>query len=308
MNLDSQPVKPPKGGIVSLGCFDGIHLGHQKIISLMNAQARKRNLKTALYLFYPHPFQVLNPKKPFQRLLSLRELKSILKNCSLDFVGVIAFSKSFSLLSPREFVQSFIGPQLRPKMIVAGYDFSFGRCRKGDISDLKSFGKEEKFEVIQAPAHLVSGSPVSTSRIKEALCLGQAEEAARLFGRPFFLMAPVVKGQGRGRKLGYPTANLSVAKDKFLPKKGVYSARIRRKGQMSQPAVLNIGHRPTFGDSEKVTVEAHILNGPVESLYHRTLKVEIQSFLREERAFKNSSQLQRQIQKDVQMSLNNLSR
>ena len=306
--MDSQPVKPPKEGVVSLGCFDGIHLGHQKIISLMKNQARKRNLKTAIYLFHPHPFQVLNPGKPFQQLFSLRELKIILKSCPLDFFGIIAFSESFSRLSPKEFIQSFIGPQLQPKVMVVGYDFSFGRRRLGRISDLKAFGKEENFEVIQAPAHLVAGRPVSTSRIKEALSLGQVEEATRLAGSPFFLMAPVVKGQGRGRKLGYPTANLSVAKDKFLPKKGVYSARIWWKGQIGQPAVLNIGHRPTFGASERVTVEAHILKGHIEDLYRRTLKVEIHSFLREEKAFKNSIELQKQIQKDVQRALNNLSR
>ena len=274
----------------------------------MKTQAQKRNLKTALYLFYPHPFQVLNPGKPFGRLLSLRELKPILKTCPLDFFGIIAFSKGFSRLSPKEFIRSFIGPQLRPKVVVAGYDFSFGRRRLGHISDLKSFGKEENFEVIQAPVHLVSGGPVSTSRIKEALSLGQVEEANHLLGRPFFLRAPVVKGQGRGRELGYPTANLSVAKDKFLPKKGVYSARIRWKNQKNQPAVVNIGCRPTFGDSKEVMVEAHILSEPVENLYRRTLKVEIHSFLREERAFKDSAGLRKQIQKDIRKSLNNLSR
>ena len=305
--LDSQPIKPPKGGVISLGCFDGIHLGHQKIISVMKGQAREKNLKTALYLFHPHPFQILNPEKPFKRLFSIGELKYILEPYQLDFLGIISFSRSFSQLSPQEFIRSFIGPQFQPKVIVVGYDFSFGRQREGRISDLKVLGKEENFEVVQAPAHLIDGKPVSTSRIKTALSLGQMEEVCKLSSRPFFLTAPAVKGQGRGRTLGYPTANLSVPTDKSLPKKGVYSAQVWLENLPGRPAVVNIGHKPTFGDSKKVTVEVHIIKGLFDDLYHRTLRVEINSFLREERAFKNSTELQKQIQEDVRIALNNLS-
>ena len=305
-SLDSQPIKPPKGGVISLGCFDGIHLGHQKIISVMKDQAREKNLKTGLYLFHPHPFQILNPEKPFRRLFSLRELKYILEPYQLDFLGVISFSKSFSRLSPKEFIRSFIKPQFHPKVIVVGYDFSFGRHRQGRISDLKTLGEQENFEVVQAPAHLVDGKPVSTSRIKSALSLGQMEEVCRLSSRPFFLIASVVRGRGFGRTLGYPTANLSFPEDKSLPKKGVYSARVWLKGLPGQLAVVNIGHKPTFGGSKKVTVEAHIIKGSFDDLYHQTLRVEINSFLREERAFKNSIELQKQIQEDVRIALNNL--
>ncbi|MCY4512413.1 MAG: riboflavin biosynthesis protein RibF, partial [Bdellovibrionales bacterium] len=306
-NLDSFPVKAPKKGVISLGCFDGIHLGHQKIISVMKAQAQEKDLKTALYVFFPHPFQVLNPDKPFKRLFSIRELKHILESYQLDFFGKVSFSRNFSQLSPAEFIQSFIAPQFQPKVIVVGYDFSFGRNREGRISDLRNFGREENFQVVQAPVHLVGGRPVSTSRIKEALSLGRMEEVHQLLRRSFFIIAPVVKGQGRGRKLGYPTANLLLPEDKLLPKKGVYSARVWMEDRKGHPAVLNIGYKPTFGGSKKMTIEVHMIKGLFDDLYNRTLRVEIHSFIREERAFKSSIDLQRQIRRDVKVALNNLS-
>ena len=304
-DLENHPTKPPKGGVIALGCFDGIHLGHQKIISAMKAQTREKNLKSALYIFYPHPLQVLNPSRPFQRLFTLEELKHIFKSYKLDFLGLISFSKDFSRLSPEEFVRAFIVPQFQPDTLVVGYDFSFGRDRSGRISDLKALGKEVNFEVIQIPAQILDGKPVSTSRIKKALSLGQTKEACRLSGKPFFFFAPVVKGEGRGKGLGYPTANLSLSKDKLLPKTGVYSAQAGLKGRPGVPAVLNIGYKPTFGFSKKLTVEVHIINNPVGDLYGQTLKVEIGSFIREERPFKNSVALRKQIQKDVQIALNN---
>lgn len=306
LNLENTPVKAPQKGVISLGCFDGIHLGHQKIISVMKAQARKNHLRTALYVFFPHPLRILKPERPFQRLFSIGELKHILESYSLDFFGMIPFSRDFSRLSPKEFVHSFIVPQFQPKIIVVGYDFSFGHHREGNISDLEAFGKEGGFKVVRTPVQVVDGKPVSTSRIKEALSSGQMEEVRQLSGRRFFLMAPVVEGQGRGRKLGYPTANLLLPKDKLLPKKGVYSARVWLREAKSHPAVLNIGYKPTFGDSREMTVEVHLIKGFFENLYHQTLRVEIRSFLREERAFKNSDELKAQIQQDVELALNNL--
>ena len=306
LNLENAPVKAPQNGVISLGCFDGIHLGHQKIISVMKAQAREKNLRTALYVFFPHPFQILKPEQTFKRLFSLSELKHILETYSLDFFGMIPFSKDFSQLSPKEFVHSFIVPQFQPEVMVVGYDFSFGHNREGCISDLKTFGKAGGFRVVQTPVQIVDGKPVSTSRIKEALSLGQMERVRQLSGRPFFLIAQVVKGQGRGRKLGYPTANLLLPEDKSLPKKGVYSAWVWLRKKEKYPAAINIGYKPTFSDLKELTAEVHIIKGSFENLYPQTLRVEIPSFLREEKVFKSSSELQAQIQQDVKLALNNL--
>lgn len=288
-----------------MGCFDGIHLGHQRIIAAMKARAREKNRKTALYIFYPHPLKVLNPSRPYQRLFTLMELRHILAGYKLDFLGLVPFSKDFSRLTPEEFVRSFIVPQIQPDTLVVGYDFSFGRDRSGHISDLRALGKEMNFEVIQVPAQVLDGEPVSTSRIKEALLKGQTEEVNRLSGRPFFFVGSVVKGQGRGKGLGYPTANLSLTKDKFLPKSGVYSAQVWLKGHLEKPAVLNIGYNPTFRISRRLTVEVHIINSPIDDLYGQTLKVELGLFIRAERTFRDSVELRKQIQKDVQSALNN---
>ena len=298
-NLKNRSVTPPKDCVLAVGCFDGIHLGHQKIISAMRAFARQKGRKTALCLFHPHPLQILRPSAPFRRLFTLREIGYILSGCGLDFTGVIPFTVDFSRLSPKDFVRSFIVPRFQPAAVVAGYDFSFGRDRKGRFSHLKSFGQTVPFEVIRVPARARHSAPVSTSRIKEALSLGDTKTAFELLGRPFFFSASVVKGRGRGRKLGFPTANLSLPPEKFLPKKGVYSARVWRAGA-PRPAVLNIGHKPTFGEGESLTVEVHITGHPAPGeLYNQTLRVEPGAFLRPERSFKSPAELSAQIQKDI---------
>ena len=302
-NLKNRLTAPPKDCVLALGCFDGIHLGHQKIISAMRAFALRRNRKTALCLFHPHPLQILRPSAPFRRLFTLRETGYILKDRGLDFTGVIPFTDDFSRLSPEDFVRSFIVPRFKPSAVIAGYDFSFGRDRKGRLSHLKSFGRTVPFEVIRVPALSRSGAPVSTSRIKEALSLGDTKTAYKLLGRPFFFSAPVVKGRGRGGRLTFPTANLSLSPEKFLPKKGVYSARVWRSGR-PRSAVLNIGRKPTFGAKENLTVEVHITGRPSPgNLYNQTLRVEPGAFLRPERPFKNPTALKAQIQKDVETAL-----
>ena len=303
-DLSGRPRTPSKGGVISIGCFDGIHLGHQKIISVMQSLSEKRGVKTGLYLFHPHPFQALHPGKPFRRLFTLRETERILSAFALDFTGVIPFTKEFSSLSPEKFARSFIVQKLQPSILVVGYDFSFGKDRGGQVSDLRVWGEREGFQVVQVSAELRDGAPVSSSRVKTALSQGRTETARRLCGRPFFFEAPVVRGKGRGRSLGFPTANLSLHKEKFLPKAGVYGARACLKGAEDwKPAVLNIGHRPTFSASNELTVEVHIIGGSFD-LYHRTLKVETGPFIRRERRFESPVKLRAQIQKDIQTALN----
>ena len=299
-DLNNRLASPPKNCVLALGCFDGIHLGHQKIISAMRAFARRKNRKTALCLFHPHPRQVLRSTAPFQRLFTLRETGDILSDRGLDFTGVIPFTAALSRLQPEEFVQSFIVPRFQPSGLAVGYDFSFGRDRKGGVCHLQNFGRISGFEVLQIPARSLGRAPVSTSRIKEALSLGDTKTAFELLGRPFFFSGVVARGRGRGRKLGFPTANLSLSPEKFLPKKGVYSARARQ-GRRLWPAVLNIGRRPTFGGGEDLTVEVHIIAPrPPGDLYNQRLEVEPGEFLRPERSFKTPDDLRRQIQKDIE--------
>lgn len=299
----------PRGCAVTFGCFDGIHLGHQKIISKLKEEALKRKLKTALYLFHPHPQTILNPKRNFKKLFTLKETQTLLQPWELDYFGVIPFNQNISTWSPEKFVTSFVVPQLKPKLIVAGYDFSFGASREGGISHLKSMGEDWDFEVQQVSSFLKKKKPVSTSRIKVLLSQGHIKEANSLLGREFFLSGIVSKGEGRGRELGYPTANLLLP-DKIIPKKGVYSVQVlvHKKWRLG---VLNIGFRPTFAQksSEKPNLrqtlffEVHIINGKFD-LYGKILCVKITRFLREEKTFKTATALKAQIQKDIKEALN----
>ena len=304
----SQPSLLPKGCAVTFGCFDGIHLGHQKIISKLKEEALKRKLKTALYLFHPHPQTVLNPKRNFKKLFTLEETQTLLQPWELDYFGVIPFNQNISTWSPEKFVTSFVVPHLKPKLIVAGYDFSFGASREGGISHLKSMGANWNFEVQQVSSLLKKKKPVSTSRIKTLLSQGHIEEANSLLWREFFLSGTVSRGEGRGRKLGYPTANLLLP-DKVIPKKGVYSvqALVHEKWRLG---VLNIGFKPTFTQQslkkpthgQTLSFEVHIINGEFD-LYGKTLCVKMNRFLREEKTFKTAMALKTQIQKDIKEAL-----
>ena len=307
------PALSPKECAVTLGCFDGIHLGHQEIILQLKKEAQKKGLKAALYVFHPHPQIVLNPQSNFKKLFTLQEIETLLRPFELDFFGLIPFNLKISRWSPEEFITSFLIPHLNPRLWVAGYDFAFGAQREGQFSHAKSFAKTLNFEVQQIPPVLKQGEPVSTSRIKKLLISGCIEQANKLLGREFFFSGTVIKGEGRGQKLGYPTANLLLEGDKIMPKRGVYSVQVHFQKKW-HPGVMNIGLRPTFRQkSEKKILnkkqfhfEVHIINKSFH-LYDKRLCVKLQNFLREERVFSGKDDLKLQIQKDIQKTLKHLS-
>lgn len=305
----SNPSLPPKKCAVTLGCFDGIHLGHQAIIHQLKKEAGKRKLKTALYLFHPHPQTVLKPQSNFKRLFTLQEIEALLHPLGLDFFGLIPFNLKVSRWSPEEFIRSFLIPHLNPKLWIVGYDFAFGAGRVGKISHLKAFGKTLKFEVRQLSPVLKEGEPVSTSRIKKLIATGCIRKANELLGREFFFSGTVIKGEGRGKNFGYPTANLLLNDDKVMLKRGVYSAQVQFQKKW-HPGVMNVGLRPTFlrkldkkmSDKQKLHFEVHIIDGNFK-LYGKRLCVRVQNFLREERSFHEVDSLKSQIQKDIQKTL-----
>ena len=319
---------PPSGLAVTFGCFDAIHLGHQKALSLLKREASKRKLQTALCLFHPHPQSILRPLG-FQRLFPLEEIQEAALSQGLDFFLIIPFNRQLSSWTAKRFISSFIIKQLRPKLIVAGSNFSFGAKRQGNVALLKSMA--EPYEALSAPLLLEkSGEAVSTSKIKALLSEGKLQEAALLLGRPFTFSGRTLSGRKQARNLGFPTANISF-KGRFAPRLGVYSAKAFLDGK-SYPAVVNIGFRPTFQNSlSKASragkeeapspqadftalntpprassfpplAEVHILK-ECEDFYGGRLKVQLFRFLRDERAFPSVSALRRQIQKDVQLVL-----
>ncbi len=294
----------PKNNLLTLGCFDGIHIGHQEIIKEIQLKSEKYKLKSCLCFFDPHPLKVLNSSQDFKRLFLVEEIESILQSYSLDYFCVIPFDLNFAKLSPKDFIHFFIKEQFNPFEIIVGYDFSFGFNRKGRVSYLKEEGEKLKFKVSQLSAVSHAGEIVSSSIIKKKLSLGHVNQVANLLGRPFFIKAKVVKGDGLGRKLGFPTANLLIKPEKQLPKNGVYACKVRVFQGIEKQAVMNIGNRPSINSKGYLSVEIHIINENLD-LYDRDLEVEVVGFIREEKSFPKLSQLSEQIKKDIQEVLNN---
>ena len=285
-----------KNSVLSLGGFDGIHLGHQVLIKKLIESSKQRQAVSCLCLFDPLPFQVLSGEQEFKRLFTIPELTALLKNFDLDFLCIMPFDRQFSKMSPKEFIQSVLLPHFDPLHVVLGYDFSFSYQKEGNFSVLQSYGKELGFSVEKVEPCLHEGQPISSSRIRKRLSLSDMKEVKILLGRPFFIQSRVLRGDGRGRKLGFPTANLKPA-NKELPPWGVYSGRARIQKD-SYPAIVNIGCRPSFEGSQNL-VEVHILSF-TRDIYGQMLTVELDNFIRKERKFSNFSDLKKQIRQDIQ--------
>lgn len=298
-----KPDLSPKRVSLSLGGFDGIHLGHQFLIKKLVQRATEKQSLSALCVFEPLPFQVLRNIKPFKRLFTLFEMEGLLSKFNLDFFCILPFNKELSKISPEDFIESFLIPHFEPLHILTGYDFSFARNREGDFSFLKSYQKKHGFSLERASVFEQKGRAVSSSLIREHLKSGDLKTVKELLGRPFSIEGKVLKGKGRGGKLGFPTANLNL-EHKELPCFGVYKASAAIKNppgaQKSPPlkAVVNIGRRPTFYKDSKILAEAHIL-GFNQDIYGQILKLDLEDFLRKERKFQNAAELKEQIKKDI---------
>ena len=284
-----------------MGGFDGIHLGHQALIRRLLLSAKEKKAPSCLCVFDPLPFQFFNKKPPFKRLFNLEETQDILEPFGLDFLCVIPFNDKLSKLNPQDFIRSFIIKRFRPLHIVVGYDFTFAHQRAGDFSTLKNLAQKLGFSVERVEAFLHKKKPVSSSRIRKSLALSHLEELKKLLGRPFSIQSQVLKGEGRGKKLGFPTANLQ-AQNKELAPLGVYGGKAQVESQW-HPAVINIGQRPTFASKKpSLLTEAHILFANLD-LYGQTLKLELDFFIREEKAFSGVSALKKAIKQDIEQVL-----
>ena len=291
----NQPEKAPKKVVLSLGCFDGIHLGHQKLIQTLLLEAKRHQSPSCLCVFDPPPIQVLQ-KKAFKRLFTIEEITEFLGPFGLDFFYIIPFSLSFSKLKAKEFIEFFLVPQFAPFKLVVGYDFSFAHQKQGDFTTLRKLSKLFNFDVKQVSAYLQKGKPVSSSRIKKHLLLADMQKVGDLLGRPFSIRGLVIRGHSRGKQLGFPTANLHVAQ-KELPPLGVYSGKVELKGA-SYTALINIGRQPTFGSESSLFIEAHILKFQSD-LYGQYITVFLEKFLRKEKAFSNILELKQAIKQDI---------
>ncbi|MCR4666057.1 MAG: bifunctional riboflavin kinase/FAD synthetase [Desulfovibrio sp.] len=281
--------------VVTIGNFDGVHLGHRSLIERTLATGRARRLTSIVVTFWPHPRCVVSPSKPHSPLSTREKRSELLSALNIDVLLELPFTPSLAALSPLDFVQEYLLP-LRMKHLVTGYDFCLGKGRSGHTAELAEIGRTYGFSVEQMPALLDGDLIVSSTRLRKLIAEGNVSEAALLLGRPYGLEGPVVHGFGRGKGLGFPTANIAPT-ETLLPAEGVYAAGAMLGGKC-YPCLVNIGRNPTF-DGNDLSVEAYLLDVNVDC-YGSRLAIFFIDRLREERRFADAEALSRQITADIE--------
>jgi riboflavin kinase/FMN adenylyltransferase len=286
--------------VLTVGNFDGLHVGHQEILRIVVERARARGGEAAVYTFDPHPRKVLRPNDPPRLLTTLEQKLELIEAAGVDLTIVERFDLAFASRSAVEFVREILHERIGPEEVYVGYDFRFGHDREGSMRTLTELGPHLGFAVTIVPEVTVGGRDVNSTRIRELLAQGRVEEAHALLGRPYRVRGRVVPGDRRGRTLGFPTANLA-AENEVLPAHGVYAGRLRLLGEGAPPAeiaaVANVGIRPTFEAGGAVLAEAHLIDWSGD-LYGRLVELSFLHHLREERRFPDAEALRRQIAAD----------
>ena len=293
LSIKDYDLKSPS--VITVGTFDGIHLGHQKLIKRVLDISKKENLNSIILSFRPHPKIVLNNNPEISLLNTLEEKKEILNSYDIDYFILKGFTKEFSRLSPLEFVRDILVKKLNAKHIVIGYDHHFGRNRDASVSQLKEFSKIFDFKVTEVKALVENNISVSSTKIRGFIKEGNFINANRFLGYNFVLSGQVNKGLGRGKKLGFPTANITIDKNKIKPGNGVYFVYSEFNDSVVY-GMMNIGSNPTFND-KKSSIEIHFFDF-TENLYDLNISVRIVSKIRNEIKFKNADHLSNQLAKD----------
>jgi len=304
--------KIKKGCVLTIGNFDGVHIGHQEILTAAKKAASAKRAELIALTFEPHPVAILFPEKAPGVLTPLELKKHLLAECGVDCLIVLKDSQELLSLSPADFVERFLVRNIQPGAVVEGEDFNFGSGRTGNIHMLRNLGREKGFEVVvvapkQTRLSIGHAVRVSSTIIRNLLESGKAADAAIALGRPYCLIGRVVPGHGRGRKLGFPTANLEPLRQ-IIPAEGVYAGRVVIADSEEQiclaeakiPAVFSIGRLPTYGSSESQLIEAHLLVEDVGGLCGRWLAMDFVHYLRSQQKFNTLQELAKQIAKDCQ--------
>jgi riboflavin kinase/FMN adenylyltransferase len=283
--------------VVTIGTFDGVHIGHQKIIARLKEVATQHGGETVLITLYPHPRMVLFPDDNDLQLLSTQDEKTdLLRKYGIDHLVVIPFSKEFARLTSLEFVRDILVDKIGVKSLVIGYDHHFGRNREGSIEQLRELAPQFHFEVEEIPAQDIDHVNVSSTKIREALLNGEVETAKQYLGHTYSLQGTVVEGDKLGRTIGYPTANIEIGdKHKLIPADGVYAVHVL-VGNERFGGMLNIGYRPTV-EGKKRTTEVNIFDFE-RDLYGQQLKIEFEARLRNEQKFTGLDALKEQLAQD----------
>jgi riboflavin kinase/FMN adenylyltransferase len=281
--------------LLTIGVFDGVHLGHRHLISQLTELARKQGLVSGVVTFRRHPREVLAPRTRLPFLTDLERRIELLKNEGVEAVITLSFSPELASLSPRQFLE-LLKKHLRMRGLIIGPDFALGQNREGNADSLRRLGQEMGFSLTIVPPLLIDGKVVSSTAIRKALAEGDMQQVEKLMGRPFRLHGRVVSGDRRGTGLGFPTANLDTEAEQALPADGVYTCRAYVDDR-AHPAMTNIGRHPTFGGDQRL-IEVYILDYRGD-LYGRELAIDIISRLRGEIKFDSPEALKKQIAEDV---------
>lgn len=289
---------PPRETILTIGVFDGVHLGHHHLLRHLLLRAQQENLLSGVVTFDRHPQTILSPQTWLSWLTTLEDRTTLLRKFGVELIVVLPFTREIAQISAGNFVQ-LLKQYLKMRRLVIGPDFALGKEREGNVSRLQALGQEIGFSVEVVSPVVLDGVVISSTAIREALAYGDMKRVEKLVGRPFSFTGEVVPGAGRGRALGFPTANLEAKPEQALPRDGIY-ATISQINQELFPSVTNIGIRPTFGGGKHI-VEVYLLDYEGE-LYGEKLRIDFIDRLRDEKRFESAEQLKAQIRRDVEQA------
>jgi len=293
--------KPTKKTIVTIGTFDGVHIGHQKIIEKLIQNAVDYNCESLILTFFPHPRMVLQEGSEIKLLNTIEERADLIQKTGLSNLIIHPFNKEFSRLTAEEFVKTILVDALNIQKIIIGYDHRFGRNRSANIDDLIVYGKQYNFEVEQISAKEIDDVSISSTKIRNAILNGHMALANEYLGYTYVLNGTVIKGKQLGRTIGFPTANLKIEEEyKLIPKNGVYIVKstINKKTVFG---ILNIGTNPTV-NGEKLSIEVHFIDFDGD-LYHSKIEISVLESIREEQKFDSIELLKNQIQEDKEAAI-----
>ena len=292
-----------QNAVVTIGTFDGVHLGHQQIISQLKKEAVRIGGETVLVTFDPHPRKIVS-SKPLQLINTLQEKIELLEQQGIDHLVIVPFTEAFSQQPATDYVDDFLIGLFHPHSVIIGYDHRFGKDRSGDFHLLETYAKAEAFKLIEIPVKLLEEAAISSTKIRMALLDGRPEEAYRFLGYHYFFEGEVVLGNQLGRTIGYPTANLHLPmQDKLVPGNAVYAVDVAAGPDrtLHYKGMMNIGTRPTV-DGTRRTIEVNLFDFSGD-LYGQTLRISLKKFLRPEQKFDGLAALQIQLAKDREAAL-----
>jgi len=294
--------KPFVNPVVTLGNFDGVHLGHQRIFERLKNEAAKIRGEPLVITFEPHPLKILSPRHCPPLITPFKKKMLLIEEMGIDKVICIEFSLAFAEISPFEFVRDFLAEKINTKKVIIGYNYHFGKGKSGDAETLKKICKRFNIEVDVMEALIVDHIIISSSKIRELIQEGNVEKASKLLGRDYPIIGKVIEGAGRGNTLGFPTANLEISEELY-PKTGVYAVEVLWKNQVFK-GLANVGYNPTF-HSKTFSLEVHILSFN-QKIYGDEIQVNFKRRIRDEIRFDSPSHLIDQIRKDIRWAEENV--